>query len=61
MSDVERTEFQLPNDAARPEPLQRNENIAAEMQLGEHDVERSLRPKGLMNSSASRRSKNSCR
>src|SRR5690625_1121964 len=47
MSDVERTEFQLPNDAARPEPLQRNENIAAEMQLGEHDVERSLRPKGL--------------
>src|SRR5699024_3168823 len=47
MSDVERTEFQLPDDAARPMPLQRNENVEAEVQNGEHDVERSLRPKGL--------------
>ena len=29
MSDVERTEFQLPDDAARPGPLQRNENVNA--------------------------------
>ena len=30
MSDVERTEFTLPDDAAHPTPLQRNENIEAE-------------------------------
>lgn len=47
MSDVERTEFNLPDEATRTSPLQRNENVESEAHTGEHDIERSLRPKGL--------------
>src|SRR5699024_12714546 len=37
----------LPDAAARPGPLHRDEDVNPEQQQGEHDVERSLRPKGL--------------
>ncbi|MGO1457407.1 Holliday junction branch migration DNA helicase RuvB [Corynebacterium casei] len=47
MSDVERTEFNLPDEATRTSPLQRNENVESEAHTGEHDIERSTRPKGL--------------
>ena len=53
MSDVERTEFQLPESMAAPggaQPsggLRRNDAVEAEVQVGEHDIERSLRPKSI--------------
>ena len=47
MSDVERTEFQLPEGLADPSAPQRNLDIDASEQVGEHDIERSLRPKSI--------------
>lgn len=47
MSDVERTEFSLPDGVELNSPLQRNQDMDAAEQQGEHDIERSLRPKSL--------------
>ena len=53
MSDIERTEFQLPDglEAARQGSAQaaerRNDDVDGHAQQGEHDIERSLRPKSL--------------
>lgn len=47
MSDVERTEFSLPDGVELNSPLQRNQDMDATEQQGEHDIERSLRPKSL--------------
>lgn len=56
MSDVERTEFKLPDDlaaqaaaasAAGIPATNRNADVDAFEQPGEHDIERSLRPKSL--------------
>ncbi|MFH0410672.1 Holliday junction branch migration DNA helicase RuvB [Corynebacterium sp. L4756] len=47
MSDVERTEFTLPEDANQAAGSKRNDDVEPEAHHGEHDIERSLRPKGL--------------
>ena len=47
MSDVERTDFSLPDGVELNSPLQRNQDMDATEQQGEHDIERSLRPKSL--------------
>ncbi|MTD91414.1 Holliday junction DNA helicase RuvB [Corynebacterium sp. HMSC056F09] len=47
MSDVERTEFKLPEGMDLSSPPQRNQDVDATEQQGEHDIERSLRPKSL--------------
>lgn len=53
MSDIERTEFQLPDglEAARQGSAQaadrRNDDVDGHAQQGERDIERSLRPKSL--------------
>ena len=47
MSDVERTEFKLPEGMDLTSPPQRNQDVDATEQQGEHDIERSLRPKSL--------------
>ena len=47
MSDVERTEFSLPEGLDATAPPSRNLDVDASEQQGEHDIERSLRPKSL--------------
>ncbi|APT86959.1 Holliday junction branch migration DNA helicase RuvB [Corynebacterium flavescens] len=50
MSDLERTEFSLPEDlqqSAASQASARNSDVDAQLQPGEQDAERSLRPKSL--------------
>lgn len=53
MSDVERTEFQLPDGLVAGQSTTssmsaaRNADVDATKQQGEHDIERSLRPKSI--------------
>ncbi|MDY3127969.1 MAG: Holliday junction branch migration DNA helicase RuvB [Corynebacterium sp.] len=46
MSDIEKTEFQLPPHLTGASP-QHNEDTSATALAGEHDIERSLRPKSI--------------
>ncbi|OFT86121.1 Holliday junction DNA helicase RuvB [Corynebacterium sp. HMSC29G08] len=49
MSDIEKTEFQLPDSVARREGTGRSQDspVASQAQPEEHDVEKTLRPKSL--------------
>ena len=47
MSDIERTEFNLPEGVDAAHATQRNSDVDATAHSEEHDIERSLRPKSL--------------
>ena len=47
MSDIERTEFNLPEGVDAAHASQRNSDVDATAHSEEHDIERSLRPKSL--------------
>ena len=47
MSDIERTEFNLPEGVDAAHTTQRNSDVDATAHSEEHDIERSLRPKSL--------------
>ena len=47
MSDIERTEFNLPDGIDAAHYSQRNSDVEATAHSEEHDIERSLRPKSL--------------
>lgn len=47
MSDIERTEFNLPEGVDAAHSSQRNSDVEATAHSEEHDIERSLRPKSL--------------
>ena len=47
MSDIERTEFNLPEGVDSAHATQRNSDVDATAHSEEHDIERSLRPKSL--------------
>ena len=47
MSDIERTEFNLPESVDAAHATQRNSDVDATAHSEEHDIERSLRPKSL--------------
>jgi len=47
MSDIERTEFNLPEGMSKAHESQHNSDVEATAHAEEHDIERSLRPKSL--------------